>query len=106
MIDGTGLGGVGWRLRGLEARSDPVKIHDDADREHLERDTFVVAEDQYIDYLAGQGARTGQLCAPFTVAVRKDKTVARLQFLLASRAFGRLKPPGAQDEKPPVRGVD
>jgi hypothetical protein len=46
-----------YREFALEKRSVILKIHGDVDREDLHRDTFVVTEDHYIDYLAGEGVR-------------------------------------------------
>jgi hypothetical protein len=34
-----------------------LKIHGDVDPDDSERDTFVVTEDHYIDYLAGESVR-------------------------------------------------
>ena len=47
------------RYRGfaLEERSVILKIHGDVDRDDSDRDTFVVTEDHYIDYLAGESVR-------------------------------------------------
>ena len=42
-----------YRDFALEERSVILKIHGDVDREDPHRDTFVVTEDHYIDYLAG-----------------------------------------------------
>jgi hypothetical protein len=47
-----------YREFALEERSVILKIHGDVDREDLQRDTFVVTEDHYIDYLAGPNVRT------------------------------------------------
>jgi hypothetical protein len=41
----------------LEERSVILKIHGDVDRDDADRDTFVVTEDHYIDYLAGESVR-------------------------------------------------
>jgi hypothetical protein len=46
-----------YREFALEQRSVILKIHGDVDREDGERDTFVVTEDHYIDYLAGESVR-------------------------------------------------
>ena len=46
-----------YREFALEERSVILKIHGDVDRDDLQRDTFVVTEDHYIDYLAGEGVR-------------------------------------------------
>ena len=46
-----------YREFALEERSVILKIHGDVDREDRERDTFVVTEDHYIDYLAGENVR-------------------------------------------------
>jgi hypothetical protein len=46
-----------YREFALEERSVILKIHGDVDREDSERDTFVVTEDHYIDYLAGESVR-------------------------------------------------
>src|SRR5262249_42923871 len=42
-----------YRDFALEERSVILKIHGDVDRDDPERDTFVVTEDNYIDYMAG-----------------------------------------------------
>jgi hypothetical protein len=46
-----------YREFALEQRSVILKIHGDIDREDPDRDTFVVTEDHYIDYLAGESVR-------------------------------------------------
>jgi SIR2-like domain len=46
-----------YREFALEERSVILKIHGDVDREDSERDTFVITEDHYIDYLAREGVR-------------------------------------------------
>jgi hypothetical protein len=46
-----------YREFALEQRSVILKIHGDVDRDDLDRDTFVVTEDHYIDYLAGESVR-------------------------------------------------
>jgi hypothetical protein len=46
-----------YRAFALERRSVILKIHGHVDREQLGRDTFVITEDHYIDYLAGEGVR-------------------------------------------------
>jgi len=46
-----------YREFALEERSVILKIHGDVDRDDLSRDTFVVTEDNYIDYLAGDSVR-------------------------------------------------
>ncbi len=46
-----------YREFALEQRSVILKIHGDVDRDDSERDTFVVTEDHYIDYLAGESVR-------------------------------------------------
>jgi SIR2-like domain len=46
-----------YRDFALERRSVILKIHGHVDREQLDRDTFVITEDHYIDYLAGEGVR-------------------------------------------------
>jgi hypothetical protein len=47
-----------YRDFALEQRSVILKIHGDIDREEPDRDTFVVTEDHYIDYLAGESVRS------------------------------------------------
>ncbi len=42
-----------YRDFALEKRSVILKIHGDVDSKNPTRDTFVVTEDNYIDYLAG-----------------------------------------------------
>jgi hypothetical protein len=44
-----------YRDFALEQRSVILKIHGNVDRDDAERDTFVVTEDHYIDYLVGEG---------------------------------------------------
>ena len=51
------VGPAKYRKFALEERSVILKIHGDVDREDLDRDTFVVTEDHYIDYLAGESVR-------------------------------------------------
>jgi hypothetical protein len=46
-----------YRDFALEQRSVILKIHGDVDRDDGELDTFVVTEDHYIDYLAGESVR-------------------------------------------------
>jgi hypothetical protein len=46
-----------YRDFALEERSVILKIHGDVDQDDLSRDTFVVTEDNYIDYLAGDSVR-------------------------------------------------
>jgi hypothetical protein len=46
-----------YREFALEQRSVILKLHGDVDRGELDRDTFVVTEDHYIDYLAGESVR-------------------------------------------------
>jgi SIR2-like domain len=46
-----------YREFALEERSVILKIHGDVDREDSERDTYVITEDHYIDYLAREGVR-------------------------------------------------
>jgi SIR2-like domain len=46
-----------YRDFALEQRSVILKIHGDVDRDDSELDTFVVTEDHYIDYLAGESVR-------------------------------------------------
>jgi hypothetical protein len=46
-----------YREFALEERSVILKIHGDVDREDSDRDTFVITEDHYIDYLAGDSVR-------------------------------------------------
>jgi SIR2-like domain len=46
-----------YREFALEERSVILKIHGDVDREDSELDTFVITEDHYIDYLAGDSVR-------------------------------------------------
>ena len=46
-----------YREFALEERSVILKIHGDVDRDDVERDTFVITEDNYIDYLAGESVR-------------------------------------------------
>ncbi len=46
-----------YRDFALEERSVILKIHGDVDADHSDRDTFVVAEDHYIDYLAREQVR-------------------------------------------------
>jgi hypothetical protein len=46
-----------YRDFALEERSVLLKIHGDVDRDDGERDTFVITEDHYIDYLAGESVR-------------------------------------------------
>ena len=46
-----------YREFALEKRSVILKIHGDVDRRDPESDTFVVTEDHYIDYLAGESVR-------------------------------------------------
>jgi hypothetical protein len=46
-----------YRDFALEERSVILKIHGYMDREDSERDTFVVTEDHYINYLAGESVR-------------------------------------------------
>jgi hypothetical protein len=46
-----------YRDFALEVRSVILKIHGDVDRDEVERDTYVVTEDHYIDYLAGESVR-------------------------------------------------
>jgi SIR2-like protein len=46
-----------YREFALEERSVILKIHGDVERQDIERDTFVVTEDHYIDYLAGESVR-------------------------------------------------
>jgi len=47
-----------YRDFALEERSVLLKIHGDVDRDDGERDTFVITEDHYIDYLAGESVRS------------------------------------------------
>ncbi|HWT24460.1 MAG TPA: SIR2 family protein [Solirubrobacteraceae bacterium] len=47
-----------YREFALEQRSVILKIHGDVDPDELDHDTFVVTEDHYIDYLAGEGVRS------------------------------------------------
>jgi hypothetical protein len=46
-----------YREFALEERSVILKIHGDVDRDDSEHDTFVITEDHYIDYLAGESVR-------------------------------------------------
>jgi hypothetical protein len=46
-----------YREFALEQRSVILKIHGDVDPDDSDRDTFVVTEDHYIDYLAGESVR-------------------------------------------------
>jgi hypothetical protein len=46
-----------YRDFALEQRSVILKIHGDVDLDDSELDTFVVTEDHYIDYLAGENVR-------------------------------------------------
>ena len=46
-----------YREFALEERSVILKIHGDVNRDDSDRDTFVVTEDHYIDYLAGESVR-------------------------------------------------
>jgi SIR2-like protein len=46
-----------YREFALEERSVLLKIHGDVDRDDSDRDTFVVTEDHYIDYLARERVR-------------------------------------------------
>jgi SIR2-like domain len=46
-----------YREFALEERSVILKIHGDVDRADSERDTYVITEDHYIDYLAREGVR-------------------------------------------------
>jgi len=46
-----------YREFALEERSVILKIHGDVDPDDSARDTFVVTEDDYIDYLAGESVR-------------------------------------------------
>jgi hypothetical protein len=46
-----------YREFALEERSVILKIHGDVDPEDSDHDTFVVTEDDYIDYLAGESVR-------------------------------------------------
>jgi hypothetical protein len=46
-----------YREFALEERSVILKIHGDVDRDDSDRDTFVVTEDHYIDYLARERVR-------------------------------------------------
>ena len=46
-----------YREFAVEERSVILKIHGDVDRDDGERDTFVITEDNYIDYLAGESVR-------------------------------------------------
>jgi len=47
-----------YRDFALEERSVLLKIHGDVDRDDSERDTFVITEDHYIEYLAGESVRS------------------------------------------------
>jgi hypothetical protein len=46
-----------YRDFALEERTVILKIHGDVDPQESDRDTFVVTEDHYIDYLAGESVR-------------------------------------------------
>jgi hypothetical protein len=46
-----------YRDFALEERTVILKIHGDVDAQESDRDTFVVTEDHYIDYLAGESVR-------------------------------------------------
>ena len=46
-----------YREFALEERSVILKFHGDVNRDDSDRDTFVVTEDHYIDYLAGESVR-------------------------------------------------
>jgi SIR2-like domain len=46
-----------YREFALEQRSVILKIHGDVDRDDSDRDTFVITEDHYIDFLAGERVR-------------------------------------------------
>jgi SIR2-like domain len=67
-----------YREFALEERSVILKIHGDVDREDLQRDTFVVTEDHYIDYLAGPNVRT--LIPAYLMARLGDKDLLFLGY--------------------------
>jgi hypothetical protein len=46
-----------YRAFAVEERSVILKIHGDVDRDDGEHDTYVITEDNYIDYLAGESVR-------------------------------------------------